>query len=96
MQKSVSRMAAVVMGMANKNESGPATDRELYSMTEEEFKEFGIRQLLGNLMAATAALSEDGLADEVMGTSMRNSYLAYRVDEWERYHQIVTDWEVQE
>lgn len=27
---------------------------------------------------------------------MRNSYIAYKVDEWERYHQTVTDWEVQE
>jgi glutamine synthetase len=27
---------------------------------------------------------------------MRNSYLAYKNDEWERYHQAVTDWEVQE
>ncbi len=36
------------------------------------------------------------LAESVMGTTMRKSYLAYKVDEWERYHQAVTDWEVQE
>jgi len=89
-------LSAVVKGITNKIEPGPATDRDLYSMTEEEFKEFGIRRLPRNLMAATEALREDGLAEEVMGTSMRNSYLAYKVDEWERYHQTVTDWEVQE
>jgi glutamine synthetase len=27
---------------------------------------------------------------------MMKSYLAYKVDEWERYHQTVTDWEVRE
>jgi len=27
---------------------------------------------------------------------MHKSYLAYKVDEWERYHQTVTDWEVTE
>jgi len=32
----------------------------------------------------------------VMGSVMLNSYLAYKTDEWERYHQAVTDWEVQE
>jgi glutamine synthetase len=89
-------LSAVVKGIANKIEPGPATDRDLYSMTDEEFKELGIRRLPRNLMIATTALSEDDLAEEVMGTSMRKSYLTYKVDEWERYHQAVTDWEVQE
>ena len=31
-----------------------------------------------------------------MGPVMRNSYIAYKVDEWERYHQAITDWEVRE
>ncbi len=89
-------LAAVVKGITNKIEPGPATNRDLYSMTDEEFKELGIRRLPRNLMIATEALSQDDLAETVMGTTMRKSYLAYKVDEWERYHQAVTDWEVQE
>jgi len=27
---------------------------------------------------------------------MKKSYLLYKNDEWERYHQAVTDWEVKE
>ena len=27
---------------------------------------------------------------------MKKSLLAYKNDEWERYHQAVTDWEVKE
>ena len=27
---------------------------------------------------------------------MLDSWLRYKVDEWERYHQAVTDWEVEE
>ena len=41
-------------------------------------------------------LREDSLAAEVLGPAMLNSFLRYKVDEWERYHQAVTDWEVQE
>jgi glutamine synthetase len=89
-------LAAVVKGITSKIEPGPATDRDLYSMTDEEFKQLGIRRLPRNLMIATEALSQDDLAEAVMGTTMRKSYLAYKVDEWERYHQAVTDWEVQE
>ncbi|MCP4765422.1 MAG: glutamine synthetase [Gammaproteobacteria bacterium] len=89
-------MTAVVKGITNKIEPGPATDRDLYEMTDEEFKEAGIRRLPRNLMVATEALRADDLAIEVMGPVMHKSYLAYKVDEWERYHQTVTDWEVTE
>ena len=89
-------MTAAVKGITNKMEPGPATDRDLYSMTDEEFDEAGIRRLPRNLMVATEALRADELAAEVMGATMHKSYLAYKVDEWERYHQTVTDWEVAE
>ncbi len=89
-------MTAVVKGITNKIEPGPATDRDLYEMTDEEFKEAGIRRLPRNLMVATEALRADDLTIEVMGPVMHKSYLAYKVDEWERYHQTVTDWEVTE
>ena len=35
-------------------------------------------------------------ARQVLGPALLNSYLSYKVDEWERYHQSVTDWEVKE
>ena len=89
-------LRGAINGMKNKVDPGPATDRDLYSMTDEEFKELGIRRLPRNLMVATEALRDDALAEEVMGPVMLNSYLAYKVDEWERYHQHVSDWEVQE
>ena len=31
-----------------------------------------------------------------MGPVMKKSFLSYKNDEWERYHQAVTDWEVKE
>lgn len=33
---------------------------------------------------------------QVLAPTLLNSYLSYKVDEWERYHQSVTDWEVKE
>ena len=32
----------------------------------------------------------------IMGSVMKKSFLSYKNDEWERYHQAVTDWEVKE
>lgn len=89
-------LSAAVEGVVNKIDPGPATDRDLYEMTEEEYKAAGIRRLPRNLMIATEALREDTLSEAVMGSVMKRQYIAYKVDEWERYHQAVTDWEVKE
>ena len=89
-------LTAAIEGINNKIEPGKPTDFDLYEMSEAQLKEHGIRRLPRNLMVATEALREDELAKSVMGEAMQKSYLAYKVDEWERYHQTVTDWEVQE
>ena len=47
-------------------------------------------------MQAIESLKANKLSDEVMGTVMKKSFLSYKNDEWERYHQAVTDWEVKE
>jgi glutamine synthetase len=89
-------LAAAVEGIENKMDPGQPTDRDLYSMTPTELKEAGIRRLPRNLMEATARLAADPLIEKVLGPTMLKSYLAYKSDEWERYHQTVTDWEVKE
>ena len=66
-------------------------------MSESEFKKLGIKRLTKKFMsAAIEALKNDKLTDEVLGPVMKKSLLAYKNDEWERYHQAVTDWEVKE
>lgn len=89
-------LTAAIEGITNRIDPGAPTDRDLYAMSNEEFQELGIKRLPRNLMMATEALEADSLAERVMGAVMRKSYVAYKTDEWERYHQTVTDWEVQE
>ena len=89
-------LTCAVRGIADKADPGPASDFDLYSKTEDELKEMGIRRLPRTLWHAVQALREDELAEHVMGSVMRNSYIEYKNDEWERYHQAVTDWEVDE
>lgn len=89
-------LAATVDGVVNKTDPGSPTDRDLYSMTAEEIADAGIRRLPRNLLEATEHLNTDELIKDVLGPTMLRSYLAYKTDEWERYHQAVTDWEVKE
>ena len=65
-------------------------------LEEKDMKKLGIRRLPRNLLQATEALQKNKLAEKVMGKVMLNSYVQYKNDEWERYHQAVTDWEVKE
>ena len=48
------------------------------------------------LLAMIGEQFEDIPSGEVLGLVMKKSLLAYKNDEWERYHQAVTDWEVKE
>jgi glutamine synthetase len=89
-------LSAAVEGINKEIEPGEPTDRDLYQMTEAEFKKLGIRRLPRNLLEAIEALKKDKLADEVLGSVMKKSFISYKTDEWERYHQAVTDWEVKE
>jgi glutamine synthetase len=89
-------MAAAVEGIVKRTDPGKATDRDLYSMTQEEMDAEGIRRLPRNLYEAVSYLKKDELAAKVLGPAMLKSYLSYKNDEWERYHQTTTDWEVRE
>lgn len=89
-------LTAAIDGIKKKSDPGKPTDFDLYSMNEAELTELGIRRLPRTLFNAMEALRNDDLAKHVMGPVMRNSFLEYKNDEWERYHQAVTDWEVKE
>ncbi|ORB29967.1 glutamine synthetase family protein [Mycolicibacterium parafortuitum] len=89
-------LAGSVEGIVTETDPGEPTDRDLYSMTAEEGEALGIRRLPRNLLDAVSHLQKDELIAGVLGQTMLKSYVAYKLDEWERYHQAVTDWEVEE
>ena len=89
-------LAASVDGIVNKICPGQSLDEDLYVMKDDEKAERNLTPLPRNLLEATEQLSQSELAKQVMGPVLLNSFLQYKVDEWERYHQTVTDWEVQE
>ncbi|EKF23417.1 glutamine synthetase, catalytic domain protein [Mycolicibacterium hassiacum DSM 44199] len=89
-------LAAAVEGVEQAIDPGEPSDFDLYALSEEEAERMGIRRLPRNLYEAIKALKQDELFRHVLGEQMVKSYIAYKVDEWERYHQAVTDWEVNE
>jgi glutamine synthetase len=88
--------ASVLDGIKNKIDPGKPLNLNLYKLSPEEIKEANIKSLPRNLLEAIEALNEDEFAREVLGESMLHQFFSYKMDEWDRYHQSVTDWEVQE
>ena len=86
--------AAAVAGVAERVDPGPPLDKDLYALSDEDIRAHGGRRLPRNLLEATEILKGDPLAAEALGPVMLDSFLRYKGDEWERYHQTVTDWEV--
>jgi glutamine synthetase len=87
-------LAATIDGITNKIDPGKPVDEDLYVMDEKRQQK--LTALPRNLLEATEQLGKSKLAKQVLGEQMLSSFLAYKVDEWERYHQVTTDWELQE
>ena len=88
--------AAVMDGIQNKIDPGKPLNVNLYTLSPEEIKASKIKSLPRNLLEAIEKLQHDDFAKEVLGESMLNQFFAYKMDEWDRYHQAVSDWEVTE
>ena len=88
--------AAAIDGIKNKIDPGKPLNVNLYTLSPEEIKASKIKSLPRNLLEAIEELQHDDFAKEVLGESMVNQFFAYKMDEWDRYHQAVTDWEVTE
>ena len=91
-----SMLMAGLDGIKNKIDPGKPLNLNLYTLSPEDMKEANIKTLPRNLLEAIEALNEDDFAREVLGDSMLLQFFSYKKDEWDRYHQAVTDWEVQE
>jgi glutamine synthetase len=88
--------AATVDGIQNKIDPGEPLNLDLYSLSPEEIKRAEITPLPRNLLEALEALQKSDFAHAVLGESMMKQFFAYKMDEWDRYHQAVTGWEVEE
>jgi glutamine synthetase len=88
--------AAAIDGIKNKIDPGKPLNVNLYTISPEEIKASKIKSLPRNLLEAIEKLQHDDFAKEVLGESMLNQFFAYKMDEWDRYHQAVSDWEVTE
>lgn len=89
-------LAAGLDGIDKQIAPPPPCDRNIYAMTEEERRAFGIANLPPDLNQALAALEGDDVVKEALGPHILDRFIEAKRIEWERYRSQVHPWEVQE
>ena len=88
-------LAAGLDGIENKIEAGKRNDQNLYEIPLEELKAQGIELLPDNLSQALDALEQDPVILKALGSPYAEYYLRVKREEWKRYHDAVSQWEIE-
>ncbi len=88
-------LAAGLEGIREGLEAGEPHTENMYDYTLDELKTMGIQTLPRTLGEAVEAFASDPLSKAVMGAAMYQAYIDYKQQEWEEYHNHVSDWELQ-
>ncbi len=93
-------LAAGMDGIENKVAAGEANSENLYAIPYEELRSRGMETLPSTLSEALDELEADEVLRAALGRGRDEDYVDYYVkvkrDEWHRYHEQVTPWEIKE
>ena len=87
-------LAAGLDGIRRELTPPPALDKNIFTMTEEEFAELGIETLPLDLKSAIEELKKDEVLTEVLGDHALHNFLLAKESEWTDFNRSVTDWEI--
>ena len=88
-------LAAGLDGIEHKMAAGSRNDRNLYEVPEAELKAEGIGFLPTTLSEALDELAQDMVIKDALGREYAEYYIQVKRDEWKRYHDSVSQWEVE-
>jgi glutamine synthetase len=86
-------LAAGLEGIEGQIDPGEPHMENLYLSSEQQIRDKGVSLLPRNLLEAVDGLTDDPLAREVFGPLMFDAFTRFKRDEWEQYHNHVSDWE---
>jgi glutamine synthetase len=93
-------LAAGLDGIDRSLDAGEPNSENLYAVPYGELTARGLRTLPTNLHMATVELEEDEVLRAALGRGRDEDYVDYYIrvkrDEWSRYHEQVTPWELNE
>jgi glutamine synthetase len=88
-------LAAGLDGIEKRISPGPRNTDNLYDVSESELRERGIGCLPDSLREAINELEKDPVIKAALGEEYADYYIEVKGDEWRRYHNSVSAWEVE-
>src|SRR3954467_2632930 len=93
-------LAAGLDGIGDGLDAGEPNSENLYTKSYDELAARGLRALPANLLEAISELEADEVMRRALGAGRGEDYVDYyarvKRDEWFRYHEQVTPWEISE
>lgn len=89
-------LAAGLDGIKRELEIPNSIDCNIYNFTSKELHEKGIEAIPSNLSKACHYFEDDEFIKNVLGQHVHEKYLAAKREEWNRFRQQVTAWEIEE
>jgi len=93
-------LAAGLDGIEKGLDAGEPNSDNLYAFSYEELRSRGLETLPANLLEAVGELEQDDVLRAALGRARDEDYLDYfarvKRDEWFRFHEQVTPWEIRE
>ena len=81
-------------GIKRRLDPGEPFAGNLYDLSLAEIKARELQFIPQNLPEALLALEEDAVVRSALGPELAEEFLRVKRQEWVRYHNIVTPWEV--
>lgn len=88
-------LAAGLEGIRENLDPGAPNEDNLYAIPELERLKRGIDFLPQTLQEAVQAFAADPLTTSALGKELRDEFITYKTEEWETYHLIVSQWEIE-
>lgn len=89
-------LAAGLDGIKRQLEVPKSIDCNVYDLTSKELHEKGIEAIPSNLSKACHYFEDDEFIKEVLGEHVHQKYLTAKRNEWNRFREQVTEWEIEE
>lgn len=89
-------LAAGLEGIREKLTPPERVDQNIFTMTEEERVQRGIKRLPSSLDEAIQSMKESEFMHTVLGDHIFHRYLNIKEEEWEEYKNQITEWEIQQ
>jgi glutamine synthetase len=87
-------LAAGLEGIREELDPGEPHTENMYNYSLLELSQKGISTLPRTLGEAVLAFASDPLSEAVMGPLMYETYVQFKSQEWQEYHNHVSDWEI--